>query len=81
MRNKFLLSISICGVLILHTASSSGQEESPGLSNPETLDPVVVTGTAYPSELSKSVKPPESGPGFKLDFHSMSLTQKLYRAK
>ncbi len=54
MRNKFLLSISICGVLILYTASSSGQEESPGLSNPETLDPVVVTGTAYPAELSKS---------------------------
>lgn len=41
-------------MLILYTASSSGQEESPGLSNPETLDPVVVTGTAYPAELSKS---------------------------
>jgi outer membrane cobalamin receptor len=54
MRNKFLLSILICGVLILYTASSSGQEESPGLSDPETLDPVVVTGTAYPAELSKS---------------------------
>ncbi len=41
-------------MLIFYTASSSGQEENPGLSNSETLDPVVVTGTAYPAGLSKS---------------------------
>ncbi len=49
-----MLSIVMWGCLIFYTASTSGQEESPGLSNPETLDPVVVTGTAYPAELSKS---------------------------
>ncbi|MCI0481250.1 MAG: TonB-dependent receptor, partial [Candidatus Dadabacteria bacterium] len=54
MRNKYLLNTVLWGYLILFTASSAGQEESPGLSHPETLDPVVVTGTAYPAELSKS---------------------------
>ncbi len=39
---------------MLYSSSSSGQEEGPGLSRPETLDPVVVTGTAYPAELRKS---------------------------
>jgi outer membrane cobalamin receptor len=54
MRNKYLLNTVLWGYLILYTATSAGQEESPGLSHPETLDPVVVTGTAYPAELSKS---------------------------
>lgn len=54
MRITSSISGVICGALILYAASSSGREESPGHSIPETLDPVVVTGTAYPAELSKN---------------------------
>lgn len=48
------MTIFICGCSIISAVSSSGQEESLGFSDPETLDPVVVTGSAYPAELSKS---------------------------
>jgi outer membrane cobalamin receptor len=54
MRYKYLLTVLICVCPALHAAPSSGQEESPGSPGPETLEPVVVTGTAYPAELSKS---------------------------
>lgn len=54
MRNKYFLTTVLWGSLMLYSSSSSGQEEGPGLSRPETLDPVVVTGTAYPAELRKS---------------------------
>jgi vitamin B12 transporter len=54
MRNKYLLTAVLWGSLMLYSSSSSGQEDGPGLSRPETLDPVLVTGTAYPAGLSKS---------------------------
>ncbi len=54
MRNNRIFSIIISGFFALRAAASYGQDEIPQGPAPETLEPVVVTGTAYPTALSKS---------------------------
>jgi outer membrane cobalamin receptor len=54
MRMRFWPVILIFGCLGSYPFSSSGQEEDRAQQSSRTLEPVVVTGSAYPSELSKS---------------------------
>ncbi len=57
MRVKFWSVLVILGCLIIFPVSSPGQDgegENSASPAPRTLEPVVVTGSAYPSELSKS---------------------------
>jgi vitamin B12 transporter len=52
MRNNHSLPRFIFVLVLVYAAASYGQQEPPA--QPETLEPVIVTGAAYPTELSKS---------------------------
>ncbi|KAB2835527.1 MAG: hypothetical protein F9K51_00005, partial [Candidatus Dadabacteria bacterium] len=54
MRMRFWPVIVMFGCLVSYPVSSPGQEENRAQESSRTLEPVVVTGSAYPSELSKS---------------------------
>ncbi|MEW6143506.1 MAG: TonB-dependent receptor [Thermodesulfobacteriota bacterium] len=54
MKYKLLLRLLICVCPVLYAVPSPAEDESLGFTGARTLEPVVVTGTAYPAELGKS---------------------------